>query len=156
MTIKGSVVLSIFGGLRQWKLKARVHWCSWMLRLPLHRLRLAFVSSIYHNNISHRKPGRLLAAMSTRAPTGGVVPSVATTGAGGGQTIQYLDAPPDSAELVFAEEPLGVPRSHGFGYMNINIGDEIGPYEIVRKVGYGGYSTVWLARDTRCAHVSRF
>ena len=38
-----------------------------------------------------------------------------------------------------------------FGYMTINVRDEMGSYEIIRKVGYGVYSTVWLARDTRYA-----
>jgi len=71
---------------------------------------------------------------------GSIVASTATADTGGGQTIQCLDAPQDSAELVFNEEPPGLPRSHGFGYMNMNIRDKIGSYEIVRKVGYGMYT----------------
>ena len=35
--------------------------------------------------------------------------------------------------------------------LTINVRDEIGSFEIIRKVGYGMYSTVWLARDTRYA-----
>jgi hypothetical protein len=124
-----------------------------MIHYPLRRLPLAFISSVSHNNASRRTQGHLLATMATRAPTGSVVASIATAEAGGGQAIQYLDAPQGSAELVFTEEPLGVPRSHGFGYMSINIRNEIGSYEIIRKVGYGMYSTVWLARDTRYAQV---
>jgi hypothetical protein len=124
-----------------------------MIRYPLRRLPLAFISSVSHINTSRRTPGHLLATVATRAPTGSVVASIATAQAGGGQAIEYLDAPQGSAELVFTEEPLGVPRSHGFGYMNINVRDEIGSYEIIRKVGYGMYSTVWLARDTRHAQV---
>jgi hypothetical protein len=74
-------------------------------------------------SFSRRTPGHLLATMATRAPTGGVVASIATAEAGGGQAIQYLHAAQDSAELVFTEEVLGIPRSHGFGYMNINVRD---------------------------------
>jgi len=34
------------------------------------------------------------------------------------------------------------------GFHPINIGDEIeGRYKVVHKLGYGGFSTVWLARD---------
>lgn len=35
------------------------------------------------------------------------------------------------------------------GYHPVNIGDELhhGRYRIVHKLGYGAYSTVWLARD---------
>ena len=112
---------------------------------PLHHLHHAFISSIYHNNISHQKPGHLLVAMSTRAPAGGVAPSVVTTSTRGGQTIQYLNTLPDNAELVFTEEPPRVLCSHTFRYMNININDEIGPHKIVQKVDYGGRILYCLA-----------
>jgi hypothetical protein len=56
----------------------------------------------------------------------------------------------DEEVLRFHEEFIGLPASSGFGYMHVDIGDEIGEqgrYKILRKLGYGMYSTVWLARD---------
>lgn len=50
----------------------------------------------------------------------------------------------------FPEEPIGLPGLPGLGFVDMRIGDELGPqgrYTIVRKLGYGLYSTVWLARD---------
>lgn len=37
------------------------------------------------------------------------------------------------------------------GFHPISLGDTFGPnnYTILRKLGYGQYSTVWLARDPR-------
>jgi hypothetical protein len=52
--------------------------------------------------------------------------------------------------IRFHEEPLGLPTSSGFGFMQVDIGDEIGElgrYRVLRKLGYGMYSTVWLAQD---------
>jgi serine/threonine-protein kinase SRPK3 len=40
------------------------------------------------------------------------------------------------------------------GFHPVNIGDEInGRYKVVHKLGYGGFSTVWLAKDN---HVQRY
>lgn len=37
------------------------------------------------------------------------------------------------------------------GFHPISLGDTFGPdqYTILRKLGYGQYSTVWLARDSK-------
>ena len=64
---------------------------------------------------ARRTPGHLLATMAIRAPTGSVVSSIATAKAGGGLAIQYFDAPQGN---LFTEEPLGIPRSHGSGYID--------------------------------------
>ncbi|KAF8465413.1 hypothetical protein BDZ91DRAFT_820839 [Kalaharituber pfeilii] len=39
------------------------------------------------------------------------------------------------------------------GFHPVHLGDEFdnGIYEILRKLGYGGYSTVWLAHDVKYA-----
>lgn len=47
------------------------------------------------------------------------------------------------------EESLA--RYHPGGYHPVRIGDHLhsGKYEVISKLGYGLYSTVWLARDAR-------
>ena len=35
------------------------------------------------------------------------------------------------------------------GYCPISIGDTLGSYQIIRKLGWGVYSTVWLAKSQR-------
>jgi hypothetical protein len=64
------------------------------------------------------------------------------------------DAP--AVTLDFKEESIGLPPSKGFGFLDVNIGDELGPdgcYVVLRKLGYGVYSNVWLARDKRLAEI---
>ncbi|KAI0038674.1 hypothetical protein FA95DRAFT_1551110, partial [Auriscalpium vulgare] len=43
------------------------------------------------------------------------------------------------------------------GYHPVQIGDTFSDerYVVVRKLGWGHFSTVWLARDTKCAHSIR-
>ena len=50
----------------------------------------------------------------------------------------------------FIEEPLGNPATDGHGYAQFDFGDTIGPenrYKIVRKLGWGMYSSIWMAFD---------
>lgn len=48
----------------------------------------------------------------------------------------------------FPEEPLDLPEFEGGGYLPIEIGQMLngGRYEVVRKLGYGRRSSVWLVR----------
>ncbi|GBE86800.1 kinase-like protein [Sparassis crispa] len=65
----------------------------------------------------------------------------------------------DAAVVVeYPEEPIGIPAAllpmDVPAFMEVHIGDEIGPqgrYAIVRKLGYGSFSSVWLARDIQSA-----
>lgn len=44
------------------------------------------------------------------------------------------------------------------GYHPVHIGDSFsdGRYVIVRKLGWGHFSTVWLAKDTKCVSAFPF
>lgn len=55
-----------------------------------------------------------------------------------------------SVDLEFIEEPLGLTQEQTYGFPRIAVGDLLAPdsrYEIVRKLGWGMNSSVWLARD---------
>jgi hypothetical protein len=65
--------------------------------------------------------------------------------AGSTTTSYHNDSIP---ELRFFEVPLGLPASTGFGYIDLKLGQRIGPsqsFEILRKLGWGSYvSTKFL------------
>lgn len=53
-------------------------------------------------------------------------------------------------DLHFASEPLGMPASQTYGFVQLDFSERIGPnarYTIVRKLGWGMHSSTWLARD---------
>ena len=55
-------------------------------------------------------------------------------------------------DLEFIEEPLGVTAEQGHGFIRIEFGEAIGPdnrYEVVRKLGWGMNSSVWMAFDSK-------
>lgn len=49
-----------------------------------------------------------------------------------------------------------IPRYRQGGYHSVCLEDRLsnGRYEICQKLGHGGYSTVWLARDRKYVHPS--
>ena len=50
----------------------------------------------------------------------------------------------------FKEEPIGLPPSEGFGYLDVDIGDELGPdnrFVILRKLRYASSIIIYLSRD---------
>ncbi|KAI8716112.1 EKC/KEOPS complex subunit BUD32 [Fusarium sp. LHS14.1] len=75
-------------------------------------------------------------------------------------TISWADHPPATAEGVFLGGPEDDVESlegyHEGGFHPVKIGDcfgALGQYRVLHKLGYGGYATVWLCRDT---HHSRY
>ncbi|KAK7053151.1 hypothetical protein VNI00_003770 [Paramarasmius palmivorus] len=68
-------------------------------------------------------------------------------------TNRHFSVGPDGNpvyDLHFASEALGMPASMGYGWANLDFGQRIGPdgrYIIERKLGWGGNSSTWLARD---------
>jgi hypothetical protein len=78
-------------------------------------------------------------------------------------TNQHVSVGPDgkvNVDLTFVEEPLGMPVSEGYGLPRFEFGEKLGPenrYTIIRKLGWGMTSSIWLARDLkRVLPVSRF
>ncbi|KAJ7067380.1 kinase-like protein, partial [Mycena amicta] len=57
----------------------------------------------------------------------------------------------DSIDLSkFTSEALGLPATRGYGWAQFEFGESIGDdqrYMILRKLGRGGHSSTWLARD---------
>ncbi|WWC71736.1 uncharacterized protein I206_105694 [Kwoniella pini CBS 10737] len=87
---------------------------------------------------------------SRAAPTPLAVPSPApqpSTSASAGNSLSVSQASQTTSVLTEDEEDLEDYRPGG--YHPVNIGDEFnnGRYMIVRKLGWGHFSTVWLARD---------
>ena len=68
---------------------------------------------------------------------------------------KHVSVNPEGIELVdleFAEEPLGVTAEQGHGFIRIEFGDAMGPdkrYKVVRKLGWGMNSSVWMAFDVK-------
>jgi len=56
----------------------------------------------------------------------------------------------NTRHFTFAQEPLGLPASKGYGYFQGGPGLTLGPdcrFELKAKLGFGKTSSVWLARD---------
>jgi hypothetical protein len=57
-----------------------------------------------------------------------------------GTTFLDKTLPVENVELTFVEEPLGLRADQGYGYLQVDFGQRIGPsdrYEILRKLGWG-------------------
>jgi hypothetical protein len=56
-------------------------------------------------------------------------------------------------DITFEEEPIGMPHDQGTGFAQIEFGEVLGfksdRYVVTRKLGWGRFSSVWLARDTK-------
>jgi len=58
-----------------------------------------------------------------------------------------------SSHLLYEEHEM-IMRYRPGGYHPVELGDTFkgGRYKICHKLGWGGFSTVWLAKDRECAH----
>lgn len=78
------------------------------------------------------------ATVTDRTPEASAVPATAQH--------EPLSTPPRIYVRVFGAEKIE--RYEPGGYHPVNIGDIYhGRWKVINKLGYGGYSTVWLARD---------
>ncbi|PYI11409.1 kinase domain-containing protein [Aspergillus sclerotiicarbonarius CBS 121057] len=61
------------------------------------------------------------------------------------------DITPEKSPYQLIEDVEDLDRYCPGGYHPLRVGDELsdGRYQLVDKLGYGGYSTIWLARDRR-------
>lgn len=56
-------------------------------------------------------------------------------------------------DYEFVEEPLGLLAEQGYGFPQLEFGESIGGksgdvcFQILRKLGWGMNSSVWLAKD---------
>ena len=68
---------------------------------------------------------------------------------------KHVSVSPEGINLIdleFVEEPLGVTAEQGHGFIRIEFGDAIGPdkrYKVVRKLGWGMNSSIWMAFDVK-------
>jgi hypothetical protein len=61
--------------------------------------------------------------------------------------------------LKFIEEPLEVSMDEGHGFLRIEFGDTMGPdhrYRVVRKLGWGMNSSVWMAFDEQYVFIHSY
>ncbi|OJT04258.1 Dual specificity protein kinase lkh1 [Trametes pubescens] len=66
---------------------------------------------------------------------------------------QTTDPAFDPHRTAFHEEPYTLsPEDGPYGFFPMRLGQKLcdGKYKVVRKLGYGAYSSVWLARETMC------
>jgi len=77
---------------------------------------------------------------------------------GASPQIVRLSDKQDAEVFKCEEEPHMLGSEHGFGYFPKRIGQLLGDgkLEIVRKLGWGGYASVWLARAERGKYPSRY
>ncbi|GAA6046180.1 hypothetical protein NBRC10513_002174 [Rhodotorula toruloides] len=117
---------------------------------------MAYPATATHLNHSSQGPAPVPIAHSHSHPsdqhphTGG---HAASQGGGGQIPIgaQASSATSVSFESVFTDEEEKLSDYEAGGYHPVRIGDVYGPndrYVVVRKLGWGHFSTVWLARDT--------
>jgi serine/threonine-protein kinase SRPK3 len=66
-------------------------------------------------------------------------------------TVKLKDHDDDQGTFVCDEEPHMLAPELGYGYYPLLLGERLdgGKYEIVRKLGWAGYSSVWLASVCR-------
>jgi hypothetical protein len=63
-----------------------------------------------------------------------------------------------SKHLLHTQEKLSRYRPGPGGFHPVSLGDtfKAGRYKVYHKLGWGGFSTVWLARDQSCVNYHQF
>jgi hypothetical protein len=77
------------------------------------------------------------------------------------EDVSYSDATSEENVIYAEEEPHMLPITHSVGYCPLTLGETLsiikegptvvgGNFRIVRKLGWGAYSSVWLAESRGC------
>jgi hypothetical protein len=56
------------------------------------------------------------------------------------------------SNLLYTQESLSMYRPGGLHPVHLGDTFKNGRYKIVHKLGWGSFSTVWLAKDRQCVH----
>src|ERR1700721_308962 len=70
------------------------------------------------------------------------------------RSLAIMQEAEDTHVIECDEEPLMLNAASGHGYFPAKLGGTLhgNRYHLMRKLGWGSYSSVWLCKDTTCVH----
>ncbi len=104
----------------------------------------------HHSLASHWSYSDLISIYAERSQSQRpVLPPLAVPSAGQASTSTATSLSASHTTSVLTEDEEDLEDYRPGGYHPVNIGDDfnLGRYVVVRKLGWGHFSTVWLARD---------